>query len=128
LFASVPCTPSWECSVIRRPGSSHCTDGEKTGLWSVWSCSAVLLRPQGTKSPGSVLRGHAHLPSEDSMDVFFQWLGPRKSQRIRLAVMDMWTAFRNSTVRNAPQASILFDTLHVMRHLGEALDKVRKSE
>jgi transposase len=66
--------------------------------------------------------------SEDSMDVFFQWLGPRKSQRVRLAVMDMWKAFRNSTVRNAPQASILFDTCHVMRHLGEALDKVRKSE
>jgi transposase len=66
--------------------------------------------------------------SEDRMDVFFQWLGPRKSQRIRLAVLDRWKAFRNSTVRNAPQASILFDTLYVMRHLGEAHDKVRKSE
>lgn len=30
LVASVPCTPSWECSVIRRPRSSHCDDGEKT--------------------------------------------------------------------------------------------------
>ena len=66
--------------------------------------------------------------SEASMDLFFQWLGPRKSQRIRLAVMDMWRPFRNSTGRNAPQASILFDKFHVMRHLGEALDEVRKSE
>ena len=40
--------------------------------------------------------------SEDSMDLFFQWLGPRKSQRIRLAVMDMWKAFRNSTVPSVP--------------------------
>ena len=30
--------------------------------------------------------------------------------------------------RNAPQARILFDKLHVMRHLGDALDTVRKRE
>ena len=68
--------------------------------------------------------------SEESMDEFYKWLGPKKSKRIRLAVMDMWKAFRNSTLKevHAPQASILFDKFHVMRHLGEALDKVRKSE
>ena len=66
--------------------------------------------------------------SEASMDEFFAWLGARKSGRIRLAVMDMWQAFRTSTARHAPQASILFDKFHVLRHLGEALDKVRKSE
>ena len=42
--------------------------------------------------------------------------------------MDMWKPFRNSTQEHAPQAAILFDKFHVMRHLGEALDKVRKSE
>jgi len=42
--------------------------------------------------------------------------------------MDMWKPFRNSTARNAPQAAVLFDKFHVMRHLGEALDKVRKAE
>jgi transposase len=66
--------------------------------------------------------------SEESLDLFFQWLGPKKSQRIRLAVMDMWKAFRNSTTKNAPEAAILFDKFHILRHLGEALDKVRKSE
>ena len=66
--------------------------------------------------------------SEASLDEFFAWLGHRKSGRIRLAVMDMWKPFRTSTARHAPQASILFDKFHVLRHLGEALDKVRKSE
>jgi len=66
--------------------------------------------------------------SEASMDEFFKWLGPKKSAGIRLAVMDMWKAFRNSTERHAPQASILFDKFHVLRHLGEALDQVRKAE
>ena len=68
--------------------------------------------------------------SEESMDLFFQWLGPKKSRRIRLAVMDMWKAFRNSTLKleHAPQASILYDKFHIMSHLGEAMDDVRKSE
>ena len=66
--------------------------------------------------------------SEASMDEFFTWLGPKKSRRIQLAVMDMWKAFRNSTGRHAPQASILFDKFHIMRHLGDALDTVRKRE
>ena len=66
--------------------------------------------------------------SEASLAQFYTWLGPRKSQGIRLAVMDMWKAFRNATLAAAPQAAILFDKFHVMRHLGEALDKVRKAE
>ncbi len=42
----------------------------------------------------------------------------------------MWKAFRISTLKpdHAPMAAILFDKFHVMRHLGEALEKVRKSE
>ena len=66
--------------------------------------------------------------SEASMDLFYQWLGASKCKRVRLAVMDMWKPFRNSTRRHAAQASVLFDKFHVMRHLGEALDQVRKSE
>jgi transposase len=66
--------------------------------------------------------------SQASMGQFYEWLGNRKSQRIRLAVMDMWKPFRNATQACAPNAAILFDKFHVLRHLGEALDKVRKSE
>lgn len=66
--------------------------------------------------------------SEASMSQFYQWLGERKCARIRLAVMDMWKPFRNATNTYAPQAAILFDKFHVIRHLGEALDKIRKSE
>ena len=68
--------------------------------------------------------------SEASMDAFYAWLGAKKSRRIRLAVMDMWKPFRTSTLKpeHAPQAAILFDKFHILRHLGEALDKVRKAE
>ncbi len=66
--------------------------------------------------------------SEASMAQCYQWLGERKRARIRLAVMDMWRPFRNATNAYAPQAAILFDKFHIIRHLGEALDQVRKSE
>ncbi len=66
--------------------------------------------------------------SEASMCQFYAWLGERKSSRLRLAVMDMWKPFRLATATQAPQAAILFDKFHIMRHLGEALDEVRKSE
>jgi transposase len=66
--------------------------------------------------------------SEASLDEFYRFLGEKKAKRVRLAVMDMWKAFRNSTAHHAPQAAILFDKFHVMRHLGKALDTVRKQE
>jgi hypothetical protein len=68
--------------------------------------------------------------SEASLDQFFAWLGPAKCGAIRPAVMDMWQAFRASTLKegNAPQAAILYDKFHVLGHLGEAMDRVRKRE
>ena len=113
----------------------------------------VQLAKAGTPGPKaigideiSIRKGHAyrivvsdlvrHRPiwfggedrSEKSMAQFYESLGDRKSRGIRLAVMDMWKPFRNATQAHAPQAAILFDKFHIMRHLGEALDKVRKAE
>jgi transposase len=65
---------------------------------------------------------------EADLDRFFQALGANKSKRIELAVMDMWKAFRNSVENNAPRAKILYDKFHILRHLSEAMDKVRRSE
>lgn len=66
--------------------------------------------------------------SEQSMDEFYAFLGEKRSKKIEMAVMDMWKPFRNSAQKNAPQAAILFDKFHILRHLGEALDKIRKQE
>jgi transposase len=66
--------------------------------------------------------------SEASMEEFYAWLGPKKAARVQLAVMDMWKPFRKATEKSAPQAAILYDKFHIMRHLGQALDKVRKDE
>jgi transposase len=68
--------------------------------------------------------------SAASLGCFFAWLGPEKCGKIRLAVMDMWPAFRIATLEqgHAPQAAILYDKFHILKHLSEAMDKVRKRE
>lgn len=66
--------------------------------------------------------------SEASMDLFYDSLGARGVERIRLGVMDMWKPFRAAMERHAPQAAILYDKFHVLRHLNEAMDQVRKAE
>jgi transposase len=66
--------------------------------------------------------------SEASMDLFYDFLGKKQAAKLRIAVMDMWKPFRHSAQRHAPQAAIIFDKFHVLRHLSDALDTVRKQE
>lgn len=62
---------------------------------------------------------------EVHMDKFFAELGPKKTKKIRLAVMDMWEAFYNSVTMNVPKVSILYDKFHIINHLSKAMNAVR---
>ena len=68
--------------------------------------------------------------SDEKRDECSQWRGSSKSKKSRLAVRDMWTAFRHAPLQpeHAPQAARLFDKFHVIRYLGEALDTVRTTD
>jgi transposase len=66
--------------------------------------------------------------TEAAMDRFFATLGAQKTARIQLAAMDRWKPCRTSLRRHAPQARVIFDKFHIMRHLGDALDEVRRRE
>jgi len=66
--------------------------------------------------------------SQAGTERFYHWLGPKRCSRIELAVMDMWEPFAAATVKHATQAAILYDKFHVVGHLNDALDEVRRSE
>jgi transposase len=66
--------------------------------------------------------------SKESLDSFYQTLNSLQKGKIRLVVMDMWKAFEKSTQEHLPEAAILYDKFHVIRHLNKALDEVRKQE
>lgn len=66
--------------------------------------------------------------TEEDLDLFFVELGPERCQKIQIAVMDMWKPFRKAVLKHAPHARIVFDKFHVLRHLSDALDEVRREE
>jgi transposase len=61
--------------------------------------------------------------TEADLDRFFVALGPQKTARIQLALLDMWKAFRNSVQAHAPQAQILFGTFNILHHLSDTMDQ-----
>jgi len=66
--------------------------------------------------------------TEQDMQLFFDTMGTERCKTIELAVMDMWKPFRKATLKNAPNAQIVYDKFHILRHLADALDQVRRSE
>lgn len=67
---------------------------------------------------------------ETSLDPFYEDLGPEQCSGIEVVCMDMWRAYIGSTQRHVAEADkkIAFDKFHVAKHLGEAVDRVRRRE
>ena len=48
--------------------------------------------------------------------------------KIKVVALDMWPAFMGAATVTVPQADLVHDRFHVMKHLNEGVDKVRKEE
>jgi len=68
--------------------------------------------------------------STSSLDGYFDTLSKDELARIEAVSMDMWVPYIKSTRAHVPDADskISFDRFHVAKHLGEAVDKVRRKE
>ena len=68
--------------------------------------------------------------TEESLNTFWTQYQPSELARVESVAMDMWTPYINSTRKHLPVADekIVFDKFHVMKHLGDAVDKVRRRE
>ncbi len=67
---------------------------------------------------------------KESLDVFWRGLTEESLENIESVSMDLWQAFRSSTIKYVPnaQSKICLDRFHVAGYFGKALDKVRKAE
>ncbi len=65
-----------------------------------------------------------------SLDAYYESLTVRQKAGIRAVAMDMWEPFITSTWKHLPRPwdKIVFDRFHVMKHMTEAVDNVRKAE
>ncbi len=61
---------------------------------------------------------------------WYERLSDEQRAVIESVSMDMWPAFINATMESLPDAAhkIAFDKFHVAKHLGEAVDRVRRQE
>lgn len=67
---------------------------------------------------------------KSSLEEYYRRLSPGQLESIRAIAMDMWEPYFTATMAHVPDAGakIVHDRFHVMKHVNEAVDKVRKQE
>jgi transposase len=65
---------------------------------------------------------------KDSLRRFFQWWGGKRTAALEGVCCDMWQNYIDVIHEYCGEAVIVFDKFHIVRHLMEAIDKVRKME
>jgi transposase len=67
---------------------------------------------------------------QSSLDGFWKSITAEQLASIEGVAMDMWDPYENSVRQHVPDADkkIVYDKFHVAKHLGEAVDRVRRAE
>jgi transposase len=66
--------------------------------------------------------------SADTLEAFFDELGPERCQRIEAVSIDMSQAYISAVEERLPHAQIVFDRFHVQALVNKALDETRREE
>jgi transposase len=79
-------------------------------------------------------RGTVEYVTEDrekaSLERYYATLSDQQRQGIEAVAMDMWEPYVQATLESLPLAreKIVFDRFHIMQHMTQAVDQVRKAE
>jgi transposase len=65
---------------------------------------------------------------KETLERFFAEWGEERTKKIRAICCDMWDPYVEVIEEKAPGATLVFDKFHLVRHLLEAVDAVRKEE
>src|SRR3990170_4473098 len=88
-----------------------------------WTMISALEGPRGPELL-NVVPGR----KEKDLGKFWRWFGAARARLVTHAVMDMWKPYRNSFKAHCPGVQIIYDKFHVICHLLDALNKVRRTE
>ncbi len=66
----------------------------------------------------------------ESLEGFWKSLTPEQRAGVECVTMGMWQAYQSATENQVPDAArkIVFDRFHIMQHMVDAVDKVRRDE
>ena len=67
---------------------------------------------------------------QEVLEAYFEGLGPKGCAKLEQIAMDMWAPYIGATRAHVPNADakIVFDKFHIAKHLGDAVDRVRRQE
>jgi transposase len=67
---------------------------------------------------------------QEALEAYFEALGPEACAALEHIAMDMWAPYIAATRAQVPDADakVVFDKFHIAKHLGDAVDKVRRQE
>lgn len=65
---------------------------------------------------------------ESSLDSLLSGFSEQTKSGVKAVTVDMWKPFKASIEKNLINAKIVYDKFHIIKHLSDAVDKVRKQE
>ena len=67
---------------------------------------------------------------QEALEGYLEGLGPKACAALERVAMDMWAPYIAATRAKVPDADakIVFDKFHIAKHLGDAVDRVRRRE
>jgi transposase len=67
---------------------------------------------------------------QEALEAYFEGLEPQGCTKLEHIAMDMWAPYIGATRAHVPDADvkIVFDKFHIAKHLGDAVDQVRRRE
>jgi transposase len=66
--------------------------------------------------------------SEGTLKQFFNFLGEERASQLQGICCDIWRPYIKVIEKEAPNAVLVFDKFHIIRHLMNAVDQVRRDE
>ncbi len=66
--------------------------------------------------------------TSETLEGFFDYLGKDRCELIEAVCCDMWAPYVDAIKKRLPNALLVFDKFHIVRHLLDAVDTVRKEE
>ncbi len=66
--------------------------------------------------------------TQETLEAFFEFPGPEKTAALQGICCDMWQPYIDVIKTQAPQAVLAFGKFHIVRHLMETVDQIRRDE
>ena len=120
-------------AIVERVVADHLDDSRLDGLVAI-GCDEISYR-RGQRYLTSVVDHQTGAivwcspgRNAQTLQAFFDELGPRRRQSIRAVSIDMSGSYAKAIRENVPRAEICFDPFHVVRLGQRAVDQVRHDE